>query len=365
LESRIICRLCAVVVLASAPAFADGAPASLATIAAALREGRAQDAEAQASSLLGNPSLTHLDNTYLLLDRALAREQLGKREDSIADFTAAIDENVLPRGDLARALFDRGVTQDELGRTADAIADYSRALGLVPGYATALNNRANAYRRTGQLQLARSDYRAALAAGDDEPEYPYYGLGRVAEAQGDSSAAESYYRKALAANAQFGPASERLTSLASEASPKPPLHAPDEAVAEPVKQAQAAPAKPHSPSESDLRPAILDPAPRNARPVRVAETIPAELPLSVASASGEMVQLGAWHAELDAARAWNHLVDSAGGLLGGFKPHIMEADVPGKGRYWRLRTNAPEGMTASAFCAQLKAKGLNCIAAKS
>ena len=146
-----------VVVLAClAPALADDAP-SLTAIAAALRAGQAQDAEAMATQMLAANDPVPLNNAYLHLDRGLAREQLGKRAQAVKDFSTAIDSKTLPRGDLARALFDRGVTLDELGRTDDAIADYTQAIRLVPRYATALNNRANAYRRTGRYALARAD----------------------------------------------------------------------------------------------------------------------------------------------------------------------------------------------------------------
>jgi hypothetical protein len=78
-----------------------------------------------------------------------------------------------------------------------------------------------------------------------------------------------------------------------------------------------------------------------------------------------MVQLGAFHSQSDATLGWDRMVTSAGDLLNGASPRIVEADVPGKGHYWRLRTHAPSGTTAAAFCLQLKTKGLSCIAAKS
>ena len=200
-------------VLLCASGWADDVPPSLPAVAAALGAGHAQDAEALATRLLSNDSLRPIDKAYALLDRALAREQLGRRADAISDFAMAINSKSLPQAELARALFDRGVVQDELGRTAEAIADYSGAIALAPRYAPALNNRANAYRRMKQYGFARTDYEAALAAGDDEPEYPFYGLGRVAEALGDPVAAKNYYTKALAANALFAPATERVAAL--------------------------------------------------------------------------------------------------------------------------------------------------------
>jgi tetratricopeptide (TPR) repeat protein len=369
-----------------APALAQDSP-SLATIAAALRAGRAPEAEAMTTQMLAAGVADPLDNAYLLLDRGLAREQMGKRSEAVKDFTTAIDSQMLPRGDLARAYFDRGVTLDELGRTNDAIADYSRALEQVPRYATALNNRANAYRRTGHYAEARSDYQASLAAGNDQPEYPLYGLGRIAEAQGDPVMAKAFYQRALAANANFASATRRIAALGAVGDTYT-LRAPDEAAPAPAVARDPAPVvareeiKRPQPEASVtasaegaqddffLRPAILDvgkkKAPPRESPVRVASFVPPE-PSSGApvNATGELVQLGAWRSQGDAALGWNKAAAVAGDLLSGASPRIVEADVPGKGHFWRLRTQAPAGTTAADFCTQLRAKGLSCIAARS
>lgn len=368
-----------VVVLAClAPALADDAP-SLTAIAAALRAGQAQDAEAMATQMLAANDPVPLNNAYLHLDRGLAREQLGKRAQAVKDFSTAIDSKTLPRGDLARALFDRGVTLDELGRTDDAIADYTQAIRLVPRYATALNNRANAYRRTGRYALARADYQASLAAGNDEPEYPLYGLGRIAEAQGDPAMAKAFYLRALAANSQFTPATQRVAALG----PLPAnggynLRAPGTADAMPavaraeVKRPQLTPPAATAQASSDdlvLRPAILDVGqkkkPSREAPAHMASFVPPEPSAGVAGNNGELVQLGAWRNQGDAALGWNKAAANAGDLLNGASPRIVEADVPGKGHFWRLRTRAPSGTSATDFCAQLRTKGLACIAAKS
>jgi tetratricopeptide (TPR) repeat protein len=369
-----------------APALAQDSP-SLATIAAALRAGRAPEAEAMTTQMLAAGVADPLDNAYLLLDRGLAREQMGKRGEAVKDFTTAIDSQMLPRGDLARAYFDRGVTLDELGRTNDAIADYSRALEQVPRYATALNNRANAYRRTARYAEARSDYQASLAAGNDQPEYPLYGLGRIAEAQGDPVMAKAFYQRALAAKANFSSATKRIAALGPVGDTYT-LHAPDKAAPAPAVARDPAPAvareetkrpQPEAPvtasaegAQDDLflRPAILDvrkkKAPAREAPVRVASFVPPE-PSSGAPVTdtGELVQLGAWRSQGDAALGWNKAAAAAGDLLSSASPRIVEADVPGKGHFWRLRTQAPAGTTAADFCTQLRAKGLSCIAARS
>ncbi len=361
-----------------APALADDAP-SLTSIAAALRAGQAQDAEAMATQMLAANDPAPLNNAYLHLDRGLAREQLGKRAQAVKDFSTAIDSKTLPRGDLARALFDRGVTLDELHRTDEAIADYTQAIQLVPRYATALNNRANAYRRTGRYALARADYQASLAAGNDEPEYPLYGLGRIAEAQKDPAMAKAFYQRALAANSQFTPATQRVAGLG----PLPAnggynLRAPGTTDTAPVvartemRRPQPAPAAVAEEASQDdlvLRPAILDVGqkkkPAREVPMRTASFAPPEPSAGALGNSGDLVQLGAWRSQGDAALGWNKAAASAGDLLSGATPRIVEAEVPGKGHFWRLRTQAPSGSSAADFCAQLHAKGLSCIAAKS
>jgi hypothetical protein len=73
------------------------------------------------------------------------------------------------------------------------------------------------------------------------------------------------------------------------------------------------------------------------------------------------VQLGAWRQEDEAAAGWNRALKAADGALAGFSPHIVAADLPGKGRYYRLRVTAPDGRQ---LCAVLTAKGLDCIPAK-
>ena len=385
-------------IMFAVPAFADDGAPSMTAIAEALRNGRPRDAESLATQMMAVPNVNPLEKADLLLNRGLARERLGRREDALADFSAAIDAKVLPPPDAARALFDRGVTQDELGHTTKAIADYSAAIAVVPRYATALNNRGNAYRRTLQFEPARADYQAALDAGDDEPEYPLYGLGRIAEAQGDAVLAQSFYNKALAANAQYTPASRRLASLAASATPpafalRPPVadtsadvNAPVPATTLPVtgigeidlhpppsqdssQRPRSAPPKHGAQGSSPfgLRPAILDAAPR--KPGSHAATVAAVTPPVANNAAkppngAALIQLGAWRSKEDAADGWNHVVDRSGGLLSGMNPYIFTTDIPGKGRYWRLRAVPADGVDAAALCAQLKVKGLVCIVAK-
>jgi tetratricopeptide (TPR) repeat protein len=329
--------LCAAFALA--PAHADTPDAATAA-ASALRAGQAGDAENFATRTLEAKDMAPLDRAHALLNRALAREQLGRRRDALADFDAAIALNALPRDESSRAFFDRGVSLDELGRTEEAITDYSAALKIAPSFAPALNNRGNAERRLGRLDDAKADYQASLAAGDPQKEYPYYGLGQIAETQGDAKGAAEDYRMALAANGKYALATQRLAALSVT---DINLHAPD--AKPPVVTASYETAAP------DLRPAILGKA--KARRIAPVETAP-----KPAASEGAVVQLGAFRDEATASAGWNKMVGTASGALDGLTPQIVAADIPGKGKFYRLRTAVA---AASAFCAKLTAKGLACM----
>ena len=182
-------------------------------MAAALRGGDPARAERLANLALDRADLDANERAHVLLNRGLSRERLGKRRLALADFTEALRVTSLAPRQRARALFDRGIVRDELGELDKAIADYTSALALAPDFPAALNNRANAYRRLGRLADARRDYEASLAAGNTEPQYSNYGLGQIAEAQGNPLAAQHYYREALAADPSYRLAQTRLAAL--------------------------------------------------------------------------------------------------------------------------------------------------------
>ena len=343
-----------------APAIHLIAPASSAAeavgaVAAALKDGNPALAERMANLALDRHDMPASGRLHVLLNRGLAREQLGRRDAALADFTAALADRSLPKAARARALFDRGVVHDELAEPDKAIADYSAALKVQPRFAAALNNRANAYRRLGRLAAARHDYEASLAAGNSQPQYSNYGLGQIAEAQGNPLAAQDYYRKALAADPHYALASQRLAALdmalpqaAFVLHPPPPRPEP-----RPVRMARDA----------------TSIAPRHVPVTRVsyepADTIPELRPAILGSMGGHgRVQLGAYRAEADAANGWNQLVVEARGLLGGLTPQIVSVDLPGRGRFYRLRAGPLDHGDANALCHRLKARGLPCMPVK-
>ena len=239
---------------------------------------------------------------------------------------------MLPAQERARALFARGVTLDSLGR----------------------------------LDEARRNYLAALKGGSPNPQYPYFGLGQIAEAEGDLDAARGYYNKALAAFPGFPLALERLIALGAPTEGAAGLPAdtgiivlqspsqaavetraePDAAVAlHPLERKPAiaaarrlAPPPPVSGWGAPLRPTILD---------------------GPQGRGGALAQLGAWRSEQEARDSWAVARDNAGGLLDGLTPVILRAEVAGRGVNYRLRT-APRQAVAQ-FCAQLVEKGQACI----
>ena len=101
-------------------------------------------------------------------------------------------------------------------------------------------------------------------------------------------------------------------------------------------------------------------------PATAGEDIPSNLrPSSVEreALSGLQLQLGAWRSEAAAIEGWNRATRQAGDLLKGLIPHIVAADLPGRGRYYRLRTKAASATDSVRLCQALTAKSLACVLA--
>lgn len=260
----------------------------------------------------------------VLMQRGVAHEQSGQNRLAVFELSQALAIKALSRADTVRAYFDRGVAYDSLRMGLEAIKDYSNAVRLDPAFSPALNNRANAYRRLGRFEQAKRDYFAALKCAGVLREYPFYGLGQLAEKRGDRDAARDYYLKALEANPAFALAAQALGGLT----------APARAV--PTASVQV-PRRPIGPVA--LRQAIVDTKPH---------------------ATHAVIQLGAYRDEAAAQAGWNK-ISTAGKVLNGLTPFTVIADIPGKGRYWRLRSAVPDGSTAQQLCNELKANGNDCL----
>ena len=189
-------------------------PAMVAEVLTALDRGDAQNAARLSEAALREPGVSPSQKASLLYYRGLARELLGEHDAALADLTEALDIGALAKEEREQALLQRGFLRDSLGRWNQALADYGAAAALKgAGSATALNNRANIYRRQNRLKEAQRDYLAALATGGGKVQYTYYGLGQIAEAQHDEKSARDFYIKAAIADPDYAAAAERLTAL--------------------------------------------------------------------------------------------------------------------------------------------------------
>jgi len=367
--------LIAVCLGASVPVRAAPATAAMiAEVQAALDKGDAQHAANLADQAL-NDGLGGAERGSLLLYRGLARELLGAQADATADFTTALQIRALPRDEREQALLQRGFLLDSMGRLNDAAGDYSAVIAMKgAATATALNNRANIYRRQNRTAEAQRDYRAALATTGSRPQYSWYGLGQIAEAKGDNEEARRFYAQAVSADPGYALASQRLAALggAPDMTRDPGI-----VVLRPPKSMTAkagfvpAPAGPVSVEPARI---VLRPPPPRApaaarRPMGLRPALDAGPSAGRAGAShagsgqGGQVQLGAWRSEGEARQGWEKAVSRAGKALEGLWPFITVADLPGRGRYYRLRTNPGPG-GAAQLCASLAAVRQDCFPAR-
>jgi tetratricopeptide (TPR) repeat protein len=343
----------------------------LTEIAAALSSNQAHKAELLATAALAASDLSGLQRSRVLLNRGLALELQGAHAGAILDLTQAMEGGVLPLTEQAFAFFERGMALDGLGRLGDALTDYEASIKLNPASAPALNNRGNVLRRLGRNNEAKRDYLASVAAGNAQPEYPYYGLGQIAEAQNDPGGAQGFYRKALAANPGYKLAADRLEALGA-----PRAEAMDDGGIIRLRPPKAmetamAPATPPVPQSAPARlpavPPLSDTAPLRLRsPEELVRAARVSVPLRPAimdradgMSGGALAQLGAWRQEAEANQAWDRAVRHAHVELAGLSPDIVPVDLPGRGRYYRLRVRPDAG--AAKFCASLAAKGLDCL----
>jgi tetratricopeptide (TPR) repeat protein len=374
--------------LASRVCAAPATPAMIAEVQAALDKGDAQQAALLADAALADGA-TAAERGRLLLYRGLALELLGAHGEAMRDFTQALGTHALLPDERAQALLQRGFLRDGLGRLQEAASDYTAVIALQgDGLATALNNRANIYRRQRQLAQAKWDYLAALSAGGGKAQYSYYGLGQIAESEHDPVAARGFYTSAVAADPGYGLAAERLAALGGP---------PDGALADdmtpvilhpPAARAKAADTVDSVRAATEARkeldgtivlqasdttgetivlrrpgaqlPHGSGPAVRSS-PANMLRSVHLRPALDQPVSQGPEVQLGAWRSEAEANAGWDKAKARADGALEGLKPHIVTADLPGKGRYYRLRVRPAQSQSQTEFCAILAAKDLACL----
>lgn len=320
--------------LAMLLAVAQAAPATdayLAQAQAALDVGDAAHAKRLVDAALGEGPMTPLQRARLLHNRGVAQELMGAHGEALADYTDAVRLQALPLEERAQALLQRGFLLDSLNRWNEAVRDYSSAAALkTSSAATALNNRANIYRRQKRLDEARRDYLAALATGNARPQFSYYGLGQIAEARQDKEAARGFYARAVSADASYQLAADRLAVLGGP--PDGSLSVPDLVTLRPPSQA----VRQKAAGGPKLRPSM---------------------DALAGPQGGRLVQLGAWRSEAEARAGWEKAIAVAADGLKGTKPQIAPADVPAKGRFYRLRVST---FDPARLCARLQAAGQGC-----
>ncbi len=148
-----------------------------------------------------------------LLNRALARQQLGKHEEAIADYSAALNLDAMS-GDLrATALYNRGLSQHKLSHLPAAVEDYTAALLLNSELPQAFLSRGQALRESGQLLFALSDFERALLFGHPDIARINYLTGLTYEQLHRKFDARRYYEAALTAEPNNAAAFQRLQAL--------------------------------------------------------------------------------------------------------------------------------------------------------
>ena len=349
-------------VLAGAARFQAGfaspaTPALIAEVLAALDKGDAQTAARLADAALVEVGVSAGQRGSLLLYRGLARELMGQSDQALKDLTQALDTNALSFDEREQALLQRGFLCDTLGRLGEAIGDYSAVIALKGASAgTALNNRANIYRRQNRLGQARHDYLAALSIGGGKAQYIYYGLGQIAEAQHDEKAARDFYLKATIADPDYAAAAERLTALGA-----PPagvvLPQEEKIILRPPRSMKAGSSR--DVSSSPFRSVNFTAS--RVVPVKQLSLRPALDQAGPLRRTGGQIQLGAWRSAAEAGAGWDHAKALAGDMLQGFDPQVRIAELPGKGRFFRLQIHLGADQSGAALCATLEAKGIDCL----
>lgn len=112
------------------------------------------------------------------------------------------------------------------------------------------------------------------------------------------------------------------------------------------------------------------PAPTQARttyrPPANAVKRPAPAPTRRNASGGRyLVQVAARQKRSDAEAAARSVGNRHSAILGGAKPYIVKADIPGKGTYYRVRVGPYRSQQqVASICAQLKGRGQDCFATR-
>ena len=149
----------------------------------------------------------------VLLNRAMAYQQLAENNKAIDDYTAALSLDAMTSDLRARVLYNRGLAQQKADHAAMAIEDFTSALLINSSFSQAYLARANALRENGQYLFSISDYERAVKYHHPEVARVYYGEALAYESLKRPSEAKGFLQHAVKADANFAPAQEKLKDM--------------------------------------------------------------------------------------------------------------------------------------------------------
>ena len=113
------------------------------------------------------------------------------------------------------------------------------------------------------------------------------------------------------------------------------------------------------------QPAATAPAEQAQAPAEVAAASPAAAaPATAAPAGSYGIQIASLPSEADAQKSYRNLSSKFGNVLGGKPWEIRQADIPGKGTFYRVRVVAGSKDAAVALCEQYRSAGGSCLVSR-
>lgn len=340
--------------------------------AAAIGKGRYEDAVATLTDAIDGGALQGVRLAAAHHYRGIARQKTGASEAAVLDYGKAIEIGALPPEFAARVYYNRALARAATGDPVGAESDYTRSIELVPDYAPAWHNRANLERERQDYPTAIRDYGEAITRLDgDQRKLPLLGRALAHEKSGDLAAAAADLREALAADPQFDVARAKLDEIEPRLATQLTQVKSDDtlvtgAVAPTARTVDISPRNGWNTTAVRYEGAGGSPAapPASTETPKTAVASPAPGATTPSDAGGRYrVQLGAFRAANDAAKAWNDL-RSRHSTLAALDHRIEEADLGAKGIYFRLQAGAFKTRSeARSLCARLKADRLDCMIA--
>ena len=119
-------------------------------------------------------------------------------------------------------------------------------------------------------------------------------------------------------------------------------------------QGNVRPAQPAAPAPAEAAAEVAAASPAAAAPA----------PAAAAPAGSFGIQIASLPSEADAQKSYRNLSSKFGNILGGKPWEIRQADIPGKGTFYRVRVGAGSKDEAVALCEQYRAAGGSCLVSR-